>query len=382
MNAERLNAVAQKLLADLQSTNIVALLSQLAEMMQNMVGAPQEPSYQALVSSLRTDVGVALRSSMVNELSPIELQVIDEWDATGLLGEKLLEQIEAAFDGNQFTIQIALEQVSALVPPLQELQSHLQQLVAALNGLGIGAEQLAPGEFEIDILVPRRMVRDELGELGSEFARLERMLQPVVELVTGSRPGVEVRSIGSSDFTLYLVSLPPVAVCVAKAVDEVLKVYERVLSIRTAKANLQALQLDAGGDAAIGQAVGPLEEYANSAMQNGVTEIARALVEEFQSDRLPQGRNFQLEIEVKRSLLQIAERIDDGYSISVRAGELPPLEGESDVDDAGGGTVSELVNQVRAVGERSVRARTLMNLTGSPILSLDASSDEEAESVE
>ncbi len=374
MNAERIHAVARKLRADLQGTDLPGLIQRLSEAMTNMANAPQEASYQAAVSTLRADLGTALRMSVVNTMSPVDRQVLDEWGVRHLLGEALLEQIEAAFDGNQFTIQTAQQEVNRFVAPVQELQAQVDQLVSALEGLRIGAEELEPGEFEIDVLIPRAAVRDELGELGKEFGQLERILLPFVELVTGSRPGITIRSVGSSDFTLYMAAAPGVAVCVSKAVDEVLKVYERVLNIRKTKAEIRALELGESGQDAIEQAIGPLEGYANSAMQDGTTDIARTLVQEFKSARLPEGRPYQLEIEVKRSLLKIAERIDDGYNISVRVGELPPADEETVAEedvDADTGARRELAEQVRAVEEHAGRSRSLMNLTGSPILSLE-----------
>ena len=48
------------------------------------------------------------------------------------------------------------------------------------------------------------------------------------------------------------------------------------------------------------------------------------------------GRECQREIEVKSSLLQVAERIDDGYNISVRVGRFRRLmttEENADGDD-------------------------------------------------
>lgn len=375
VNAERMNAVAQKLSADLQTTDLPGLLHRMSEAMTNMANAPQEASYQATVSALRAELGSALQNSVVNTLSPVESQVLDEWGVSHLLGAALLEQIETAFDGNQFTIQTAQEEINRFVAPLQEFQAQLDQLVSALEGLHIGAEELEPGEFEIDVLLPRAAVRDELGELGKEFGQLERILLPFVELVTGSRPGITVRSVGSSDFTVYLAAAPGVAVCVSKAVDEVLKVYERVLDIRRTKAEIRALELDdPAGQDAIERAIDPLEDYANSAMQEGTTQIARALVEEYKSEQLPEGRPYQLEIEVNRSLLKIAERIDDGYNISVRVGELPPTDEEVEDDArlaADTAASPQLAEQVRAVEQRRGRSRSLMNLTGSPILSLE-----------
>jgi hypothetical protein len=336
-----------------------------------MSNAPQEASYQQTVSELRSQVRSALTNSVVNKMSPVEQQVLDEWGVSHLVGEALLSTIDDAFDRNQITVQTALEEINAVAPPVRQLVAHLEHLIEALSELNIGAEELDPGEFEIDVLIPRTAVRDELGALGRELAELERILLPFVELTTGSRPGIRVQSVGSSDFTLFLAALPGAAVVIAKAIDEVLKVYERVLSIRKMKAEIEALQLGTGADDTIQRSIEPLEDYANSAMQQGTTEIAKALIAEFGSARLPAGRPMELEIEVRRSLLKIAERIDDGYNISVRAGELPPATEDEGADPAEDSDREVLAEQVRAVEERAERSRHLINLTGAPILSLE-----------
>lgn len=83
---------------------------------------------------------------------------------------------------------------------------------------------------------------------------------------------------------------------------------------------------------------------------------------------------------MRRSLLKIAERIDDGYNISVRVGELPPAEEEAEESDGDSPEVAvrrELTDQVSAVEERTGRSRNLMNLTGSPILSLEMPPDDD-----
>lgn len=373
MNAERLHAVARRVRDDLAATDLPGLMQRLAEALANMASAPQDPTHQSTVSTLRSELAAALTSSVVNTFSPLERQVIDEWGVAELLGAELLATVEQIFQANQITAQTAQEQIAELVTPLQALKAQLDQLTAAMAGLSVVSEELAPGEFEIDVLLPRAAVRNELGALGVELKELDDILQPLIELATGSRPGIEIRSIGSTDFTIFLAALPAAAVCIAKAVDEVLKVYERILSIRRVKAELESLELEDGEDA-IEQASLPLETYATSAMEKGVTEVATALVAEFASDRLPEGRSHELEVAVTRSLRAIAGRIDDGYNIAVRVGALPVADEEEEeaIDDQSAAARRELEEQVQAVEERT-RSLNFMNLSGSRILSLDPS---------
>lgn len=369
MNAERLHAVARRIRDDLAESDLPGVLQRLVEGLQNMANAPQEPSYQSTVSELRSELTQLLARSVINDFSPVERQVVREWGVDDLLGTELLTKVNQIFNENQITIQTAQEQVAELVAPVQALKDRLDQLIAALDGLGIGAEELQPAEFEIDILVPRAAVRNELGALGVELKELENILLPLIELSTGSRPGVEIRSVGSSDFTLFLAAAPGAAVCIAKAVDTVLTLYERILNIRRVKADLESLELDDGAET-IEQASRPLEAYANSAMERGTTGLAKALVEEYASQRLPEGRVNELEISVTRSLRGIAGRIDDGYNISVRVGVLDAADEEADDAQTEDQVPPELREQVRLVEERA-RAFEFMNLSGRRILSLE-----------
>ena len=203
MNAERLHAVARRVRDDLAATDLPGLMQRLAEALANMASAPQDPTHQSTVSTLRSELAAALTSSVVNTFSPLERQVIDEWGVAELLGAELLATVEQIFQANQITAQTAQEQIAELVTPLQALKAQLDQLTAAMDGLSVVSEELAPGEFEIDVLLPRAAVRNELGALGVELKELDDILQPLIELATGSRPGIEIRSIGSTDFTIF-----------------------------------------------------------------------------------------------------------------------------------------------------------------------------------
>ena len=83
------------------------------------------------------------------------------------------------------------------------------------------------------------------------------------------------------------------------------------------------------------------------------------------------GRPFEMKVEVKRSVKQLAKRIDEGYSIEVRA-FVPPEEEDEEADET---QPDEVVEIARQVTERQPRMRR-MNLTGKPILELPEGDDE------
>jgi hypothetical protein len=370
MNVERMHAVAKRLANDLQRTNLPELVAQLHSALTNAVNSPQDANQQNQVATLRAQVEAALEASEVDTFSPLEVQVLREWGVTHLLGAELRDALDQAFVGNQITLATASEQLGEFVQPLSELNQQLGSLLESLGWFKIESEDLEPGQFEIDILIPRSAVRNELGALGDEFKQLQALLLPFVELATASRPAIEVQTIGSSDFTVFLMAAPAAAACVAKAVEKVLDVYKKIVDIRLVKAQIEGLDLDAGGNA-VAAAAEPLEQYANSMMATEVGRIAAEVVAEFAHTDLPNGRPNELEVEVSRSLLQIAGRIDDSYNISVRTGPLPLGSSE---DEEGGEDSSQVEDEVTSFAREVQAGRDamqFMNLTGTPILSLE-----------
>jgi hypothetical protein len=101
-------------------------------------------------------------------------------------------------------------------------------------------------------------------------------------------------------------------------------------------------------------------------MELDVDELAKTLVAEA-SDHLPAGRSFEFEIDVRRSLRQLANRIDEGYSIEVRA-FVPPDEQDQDAAEGEAPPNAE-IETARAITDRQQRMRR-MNLTGRRILEL------------
>lgn len=340
MNAERTLAVAKRLNEDLSRSNLPSLLSQLADALRNAAGNPAEATFQNQIADLRGQVAAAATGSDVETFSPVERQVLAEWGVDEVVGTALAERIEAIFRANTITLATAAEQIPPIASALSTLTEKLGTLISSLEFFGVTAEELAVGEFEIDVLIPRPAVEDALGSLGSEFRQLESILLPFIELTTGSRPPIKIRSIGSSDFTVFLHSLPVTAACVAAGIDKVIRTYQRVIEIRLAKAQIANLPLP-DGEELKAKAAKPLEEYANTLVAAEVDKIASQLISKYKSQRVDDHRANELRISITHSLSAIADRIDNGFNIAVRAGPPPELP-EEDEDEASAGGDNEV----------------------------------------
>jgi hypothetical protein len=90
------------------------------------------------------------------------------------------------------------------------------------------------------------------------------------------------------------------------------------------------------------------------------------------------GRKNELRMEIKTSLTRIANRVDLGYSIEVRAGLPSADEGEEPGDEGDGGPEPEAKQHVEAISARREGLK-FMKLPGSPLLSLPESQEKPEE---
>jgi hypothetical protein len=358
MNAERLHAIALALREELAETEAAPLLDQLATALRQVVQEPSQPAHQQSVSSLRQRLDAALAAAPSNDFSPAWREAVEELGVADLLGERLHERVSSIFERNEITPSAAADELAEPNQRLQGLTEALDGLIAGFDYLGIGAEELPAGEFEVGFLVPRPAVKEELGSLGREFIELKRILGPFLELTTGTRPDLRVRSIASSEFQVLLESTPATALLLATALERLISSYEKVMNIRLAHKQLRE-------SGASDETLAYVSKDAEKKMQTDIEALAEELVKHAEHVQLERAN--ELRTEVRTALNALANRIDRGYSVEVRAGE------PEDEDEAEGDEPDAETQRLREQTERVLAAQkrlSFRNPTGEPILEL------------
>ena len=363
MNAERLHAIAREVRNDYQDTELPQTFEQLNAALAALAQNPADPTSSQQAASLRLPVQERLAASRTNTFSDAWRLTLEELGIWELTGDRLRDRVEEIFLRNEITPSTAASEVGAINTEIQGLWTSLENIVSAFDALGVEAEDLAPGEFEVGFLIPREAVASNLERLGEEFEELDQTLGPFMELAGEGRPDIEVRTISSSAFQVFLLASPGLALTMAKVVESLLSSYEKIKSIRDKATDLE----EAGVPS---EAMEALLAHANERMEIDIDALANELVGQAAA-RFPEGgREYELKVEVKHSLRRLATRIDEGYSIEVRAFSPEDVEaGETE------GMTTEAVNAAREITERQPRMRR-MNLTGRPILELPEGDDD------
>ncbi len=279
-----------------------------------------------------------------------------------LFGESLLEDVEGILQRNEMTPSAAADEIQAINDRVQATLTALNEADRSLNFFKIGSEELSPGEFEIGVMIPRNAVKNDLAALGEEFVELREIILPFSELAGESRPDLRVRAISSSEFQVFLDSAPATAAILSTAIERVIAAYKNILEIRMLHSKLAEQHVSQKA----------LDEVAKD-VSDGMENATREITEETLSEASIQdaGRLNELRTEINKKLNEIAERIDCGYNIQVRAGELPE---ESEEDEGEQGLDSETQQATNTVLENQ-RSLEFIKVPGEPILRLEAQGD-------
>lgn len=319
MNVERLHAVALAIKDDLKKTREVQLLEQLRAALQNEVNQPQQPTYQQQVSDTLKELNKVLAAAASNNFTPMWKQCSEEIGAANLLGIVLFERIRNVFERNQITPSIALKDITTIHDEANALSKALDQLVSALSSLNIGSEELNPGECELGLLIPREYVNNKLEEFSEELHLLNKTFGTFSELATGSRPGFDIRTISSTDLTVFLHLSPEVCACVAVAIERIVALYKQLLDIRELRSKLAEKGLS-------DKSLQGVDTYANTHMKDGIDKLIGEMIERYAANH-DEGRKNELRTELRNTLNRIANRVDNGFNFEIRV--QPPEEEES-----------------------------------------------------
>ncbi len=357
MNAERLHVLCLSLQKEMNQINIHNKLKQAVQFLQQIVKQPQQPQAQEQLSNVLTQLHNELSDSQSDAFSPAWRQTLKEIGGEELFGIALSERIREIIERNQITPSTAHQEIQQIFQSFEQFKSGINNTIAGLKSLNIGYEQLKPGECEVGVVIPRKAVNNQLNEFGKELQELNFIFGTFSELASGNRENYEIKSISSSDLGIYFAAIPPVAACIAHAAAKIIDLYKNLIEIRKHKAELKILGLKAGEMQGI-------TDHSNKKMREGIETLTVEIVNNYYVGN-DDNRKNELSNAVKISLNKIANRIDQGFNIEVRA------EPEEEPDEETGEIDRQDKDQVfiRKVIEASETLRFL-NLDGERILRL------------
>jgi hypothetical protein len=193
MNAERLHVVALTLGEEITERQVIGTLQNLINSLQAIVQSNNANTQHNLVSN-RDAFYTAVTDTPSDSFTPAWRQILIEMGGEELFGKTLKQQVQQILADNQMTPGVAHQQLAEILTNLQAFKKALDQLVAAFEYFKIGSEQLAPGEAEITLLIPRDAVHDKLEEFIEELEEMKFILNTLSEVATGRKDDLKIRT--------------------------------------------------------------------------------------------------------------------------------------------------------------------------------------------
>jgi hypothetical protein len=358
---ERLFEVAQAAEQELTRQDVVPQLHALQAALEALANNPADTRQSQRATDARNKLQSQLSDAPSDSWAPADREVLERIGMADLMGNALLGRIESALTRNEVTTAGARDEMVQIYQEATNALDHLTRLTSALGYFKLQPADLEQGAEGL-VTIPRAAVDNRLDTLGSEFVEIRSILAPFQELGTGTREDVEVHFISSTDFMVAVGLAPVVAYLWARAVNEILKVYINIQTIREQRSAMK----DAG---MTDEALEGVDRVANGMMSTRIAELAVELLDA-QQEMIRDLRSNELETELKRALSKLADRIDRGYTVDFRTAELPEAaEAELDDEDATdeGPSDSVMLAEVRELA-RQIR---YLPASGEPILALE-----------
>lgn len=197
---------------------------------------------------------------------------------------------------------------------LATIQEYLNGIVNIFEKFDIHEDIVGADKCELSIVIPRDRVENNLSNLGRELVEFEKNLSVFSEIATGAREPIQVRSIASSDFSIFLDSIPAIGALIAVTVERIIALYKQSLEIKKLKIELEKHKFP-------DEISKLIDQHISSIVSKEAEKIAAELMEKHDT-RIDEGRKHELLIELRHSVENLAEKIDKGFQIEVSVAEL------------------------------------------------------------
>lgn len=375
MNVEQLHATCLDLIDEIDSAELLSNLNNLISSLQQAINQPNQPQFQEQVASYRKALSESLQNIESSDRPVIKQQIIAEIGGSQILGAELLARIDTAFTQAQVTPALVQKDISRLHKELSSFREALEQLIVGFKRLGIQAEELDEYVAELGIMIPRRDNAEDLEFFAKDLKNLNRELMHFNELVTGKADQFKIRSISSSDFSVFLEILPETAQVIVSTIALLLMGYEKLLDIRKKKSELEQNE-------APKELMDQVDKWAETLMSKQIDEITANLMKQYKDVKRTDHRGKELEGHIKLSVKKIAGRLDVGYHFSARIGEMKePAEEDNDENgvnaeyDRKSNVIVDINNKASQIRYRHLEGDSVLPITWTP--DYDSNNDNE-----
>ncbi|CAN7705997.1 hypothetical protein [Mesorhizobium sp. LjNodule214] len=352
MNASRLLEIVDFLLQSEDQAATESRLSDLSSALGQLVTSPAEPTHQQALSDALDRLAESL-DLFRRPFQPAQVKLLEDIGAGSYFVEDIVGGIRKWISESPATPAVAQDKLAKFIKRRSAYITHLKNLKASLQSVGIKKDELEAGQAEVGFLLPRDLFNNQLDKLIDELRFVKMATLEFSEAATGSAEPIEVRQISTSDPQFFFWLSTETIALLGFAATLAINTWKQLEEIRKIRAETEKIA-DFKDD--------PIAELFDEKIKKVVDQSVDAKVEEILREVDGKaGRKHEQATDMKWALDSILARVERGMTVEIRL--LPPKIDDGDDGAAGANIKYDNLKQV---------ADGLMfpKMAGTPVLEL------------
>jgi hypothetical protein len=205
MEVRRLLTALNVVKEDFELLTIQQQLAALQSAATTLASSPADPSANDNFVIAHNQILATLQKAEANTAAVSIRSALKEVRLDSLIGANLLSKLNQIFEAKPFLIPPAAQAIQALVQEVKQSLALLNKAITALKELGFEPEDIAPQEYELGVLMPDGVTKNDLKTIQDQIEKWIRVVETIERLVNGVPPAeIKVRSLSSGSFDLFL----------------------------------------------------------------------------------------------------------------------------------------------------------------------------------
>jgi len=233
-----------------------------------------------------------------------------EANLESLTGLNLLGRLREILEASPFLLAQAAQAIQALVKQIKIDLGRLNTAIGALEDLNFSAEDGEENVYEIGILMPSHVTKDDLRVIKSEFDEWIFVINHIQELVTGQPAAtIPVRSMSSGSLDLFCGFHASGAEAMLILTLGAYTILQFVRDAQRRRKELEELKYPE-------TVIEPMVKHEKDLIGTAKADIVKKLLTK-KSKELAKHRDHELETALKHAVAFVLRRVNEGVDVEV-----------------------------------------------------------------
>ena len=314
MEVRRLLTALNIVWSDIQDLEITQLLAKLNAAAQGLAGSPSDVAASEAFTEAADALKEALQEAKSNESSGSIRLALREAGLESLTGTSLLARLNKILQAVPFLVPQAAKSIQDFEKEFKKEYTVLDRAITSLEALNFTAEALEENVYEIGVLMPSHVTKDDLRVIEKELDEWVYVIDRIQELVDGHpSTTIPVRSISSGSLDLFCSFRATGAEAMMLLSLGAYTIINFIRDAQRRRKEMENLQYPR-------EIIDGLVKHEATLLEKGKEEIVEKLLRKA-SARLPENRENELRTALIHAVAFVLHRVNSGVDVEVSVPE-------------------------------------------------------------